>query len=248
MRKLCLAVIMIGTSLAAQVATTQNDKPKPNELEHSVIKIVVAGVGPAGYASLGTGFFVSDHQVATAAHVYLEAAKTMVETGTGVIGALRVTRDGKRMFFVLDYQTADFAHDVCLFKFNQEEVKKAYPDFDVRPVAIDDAKPNIGDEVNFLGYFASDELPLLSRTIVSGYTTNVPAQPAMPEQIVLDLPANPGQSGSPVFFLRTGKVVGILASFVPITLVPGSLPTHSGLSRSVEVVHLKRLIESAEVR
>ena len=78
----------------------------------------------------------------------------------------------------------------------------------------------MGDNVIFVGYFASDDFPLLSRTVVSGFTGAAPGA----EQVVLDLPANPGQSGSPVISLETGRVVGVLASFVPVTLFPGTAP------------------------
>jgi hypothetical protein len=165
----------------------------------------------------------------------------MVDGGAGTIGAYKVSRDGKKVFFPLDYLTADFAHDVVILNFNADEVLKKNPSFQIVPLKLSDDKPEIGDDVYFLGYFAGDELPIMSRTTIAGYTTS-------PEQLILDLPANPGQSGAPAFNLRTGLVVGIVASFVPVILVPGSLPTHSGLSRSVEVVHLKRLMESAEVR
>ena len=138
------------------------------------------------------------------------------------------------MLFPLEFRTADFAHDIAILNFSSAEVKKQNPWFQIKSLSIDDTKPDLGDEVGFIGYFAGDELPIMSHTTIAGYT-------AMPEQLILDLPANPGQSGSPVFVFRTGKVVGILASFVPVILVPGATPTHSGLSRSVEVVHLKRL-------
>ena len=247
MRALCL-VFLAASVVFGQAPRSQSEKIKLSDFEPSVVKIVVVGQGPAGYNSVGTGFFVGDHLIASAAHVYLEAAKAVVDASSGQIGAYKVFRDGRRIFFPVEYRTADLAHDVVLINFNAEEVKKQNPTFEIKPSKIDDTKPELGDEVAFLGYFAGDELPILSRTTIAGYTGSVAGGPSVQEQLILDLPANPGQSGSPVFDFRTGGVVGILASFVPVTLVPGSLPTHSGLSRSVEVVHLKRLIESAEVR
>jgi S1-C subfamily serine protease len=213
-----------------------------SEIEQSVVKVVV--VGPNGINSVGTGFFVADgKRIATAAHVYLEAARAVVEGG-GQMSAYKVLRDGHRWFLPVEYAAADFVHDVALLKFDPSVLQNQTPPFTAKALAFEGTKPEIGDPVAFVGYFAGDEFPLLSRTTIAGYTS----APPIPEQLILDLPANPGQSGSPVFDLRTGKVVGVLASFVPVILVPGSLPTHSGLSRSVEVEHLKRLIESAEVR
>lgn len=236
-----LAALSFGQASEIKVATS-----KPSDFEPSIVKIVVLGLGPNGYTSIGTGFIVGDHSIASAAHVYLDAAKSIIDggVGAGTIAALKVFRDGRKpVYFNVTFHAADFAHDVVLMDFNAEEVKKQQPSFPIKPLQIESNKPELGSEVLFMGYFAGDEQPILSHTTIAGFTA-----PEAAEQLILDIPANPGQSGSPVLDLRTGKVVGILASFVPVTLVPGSLPTHSGLSRSVEVVHLKRLIESADVR
>ena len=242
------ALLFIALAVSAAFGQPQSElqKLKVSDVQLSIVKIVVAGIGPAGYTSVGTGFFVSDHEIASASHVYLEAAKAMVDSGAGTIAALRLLPDGKRVAFALQFCAADFVHDTVLLAFDPEIPKKA--GLEVKPLKYDETKLEIGDDVAFFGYFAGDEEPILSRTILAGYTTAVPGTNSTPEQMILGLPANPGQSGSPVFSLLTGDVVGILTAFVPVTLVPGSLPTHSGLSRSVEVVHLKRLIESEEVR
>jgi S1-C subfamily serine protease len=222
--------------------TVPQENASFSDIEQSVVKIVV--VGPNGINSVGTGFFVANgKRIATAAHVYLEAARAIVEGG-GQMSAYKVSRDGHRWFLPVEYAAADLVHDVALLKFDPSVLQSQTPPFTAKGLAFEGTKPEIGEPVAFMGYFAGDEFPLLSRTTIAGYTS----APPIPEQLILDLPANPGQSGSPVFGLRTGKVVGVLASFVPVILVPGSLPTHSGLPRSVEVEHLKRLIESAEVR
>jgi S1-C subfamily serine protease len=238
-----VALFMLAAQIAAaQTASTAQSPVNFSDVEQSLVKIVVQS--PMGINSVGTGFFVGDRAIASAAHVYLEAARALVEAGGGMIAAYKVFHDGHRMLVPLEYGSADFAHDVVILRFDPAAFKQQNPAFQVKALSIDDAKPGIGDSVAFFGYFAADEFPILSRTTIAGYTST----PPVPEQLILDIPANPGQSGSPVFDLRTGKVLGVLASFVPVILVPGSLPTHSGLSRSVEVVHLKRLIESAVVR
>ncbi len=220
--------------------------PKPNaaDLEKSVVKIVVLD-SQGQMQSAGTGFFVGNGKiVATAAHVYLEAAKVIIDRGGGQIVIVKNSRSGKRFLAPVEFVTADYGHDLALLRFDPAIVKQQAPEFAIRALEVDDHKLDIGDAVMFYGYFGADEFPLLSRTTVAGFTSSPPS----PEQIVLDLPANPGQSGGPVFSAESGKLVGVVASFVPAFLTPGSLPTHSGLSRSVEVVHLKRLIESADVR
>ena len=237
--------LVLATHLCvAQTASTPSkDNLKYSDIEQSLVKIVVAT--PAGLNSVGTGFVVGNgKQIATASHVYLEAARALVETGMGAIMAYKAVRNGPKVLAPVEFLSADFQHDVALLKFDPAAFANQKPPVTLKALELDGDKPEIGEMIGFEGYFAADEYPLLSRTTVAGYTSAPPS----PEQIILDLPANPGQSGSPVLSLRTGKVVGILAAFVPVILVPGSLPTHSGLSRSVEVEHLKRLIESAEVR
>src|SRR6266481_1837481 len=228
MMALLITLLMVVTQDAVPV------KPKASNIEQSVLKIVV--LNPQNQViSVGTGFFVGNGTlIATASHVYLEAGKTIVDSGGGKMYALKSLRSGPKFAVPVQLAAEDFAHDVALLRFDPSLIKQQAPGFEIKPLELDSKKPEIGDSVEFMGYFAGDDYPLLSRTLVAGFTPP-------PELLVLDLPANPGQSGSPVLSLENGKVVGILSSFVPVVLVPGSLPTHSGLSRSVEVEHLKRL-------
>lgn len=232
----CLALTSVTIAQVADVS-----KLKVAEIEQSVVKIVVID-SLNRPISIGTGFFVEKNNlIATAAHVYLEAGKTMVDHSGGQLLTWKNFSDGRKLIFPIQLVATDYGHDVAILRFDPSLVKQQVPSFEIRPLQVDDHEPELGDSVGFLGFFASDDFPLWSRTVVAGFTPS-------PRQIVLDLPANPGQSGAPVFSLTSGKVVGILSSFVPVILVPGGLPTHSGLSRSVEVEHLKRLIESADVR
>jgi len=201
--------------------------------------------GQRKVTSIGTGFFVGDGSyIATAAHVYVEAAKLIIDSGGGFIAAYKPIRSGEPFSTVLDFAKADFGHDVALMKFNLEQTKKTNPHFEIKSLELADKTPGMGDAVFFLGYLGGDDFPLLSKTVVAGFA----ASPVFPEQLVLDLPANPGQSGGPVLSLEGGKVVGLVNSFVPAFLAPGTPPTHSGLSRAVEVIHLKRLMESVDPR
>jgi S1-C subfamily serine protease len=241
-------IIKICCVLAAAIlwlSQTQIDvKEIAADAQDSVVKIML--VNSQGQVSnIGTGFFVGKgNVVATAAHVYLEGERQIIDGAGGQLILGKTLRTGKKFFTSFDLVGADYTHDVALLRFDPQNVKRQIPDFEIKPLELDEKKPSVGDSLIFVGYFGNDEFPLLSRTVVSGFTN----PSATVEQVVLDLPANPGQSGSPVISLESGKVVGVLASFVPVTLFPGVAPTHSGLSRSVEVEHLKRLIGSAEVR
>jgi hypothetical protein len=182
-------VILATSMLFGQTTQPKTEKTKFSDFESTVVKIVVVGVGPSGYTSIGTGFFVGDHSIASAAHVYLDAAKAIIDGGAGVgtICGYKVFRDGRKPFyFPLTYRASDFAHDTVLLSFNADDIKKQQPDFEIKPVKIGDDKPELGDDVLFLGYFAGDDLPILSRTTIAGFTAPVAA-----EQLILDIPANP---------------------------------------------------------
>ena len=208
MLRTLLALFLLTSGIAsAQTTSTPPSSVNFVEFEQSLVKIVVQS--PAGINSVGTGFFVGDHIIASAAHVYLEAARAIVEGG-GIMTAYKVFRDGHRFMVPIEFISADFAHDVVLLRFDSAAVNQQVPNFHVKALGLDDARPEIGESVAFFGYFAGDDFPILSRTTVAGYTSGGTA-----ELLILDIPANPGQSGSPVFDLRSGKVLGVLASFVP---------------------------------
>jgi serine protease Do len=239
--------IMLAAAVMLLPQNSIDSKKVATNAEHSVVKIIFIG-GSGQVNSVGTGFFVGKGDlIATASHVYLDGEKAVVDSGGGQLLVGKVLRSGGLRFLVpFQLVSTDYQHDLALLRIDPEAVKKQVPSFQITPLELEDTRAAIGDEVIFMDYFGNDDFPLLSRTVVSGFTGVGPGTAS--EQLVLDLPANPGQSGSPVLSLDSGKVVGVLASFVPVTLIPGAPFTHSGLSRSVEVEHLKRLVESADVR
>jgi serine protease Do len=240
-------ICCLAGTVALLFAQNVDTKKLAADAQQSVVQIVFVNNNQLN--PIGTGFFVGrGNLIATAAHVYLDGSKTVVDGQGGMLFLKKKLRTGAAFLVPFELVKADYQHDLAVLRFDPEAVKKQIPGFEIKTLELDDNKPSVGDGVVFVGYFGGDEFPLLSRTVVAGFTTAPLGAPPLPEQVVLDLPANPGQSGSPVLSLESGRVIGILASFVPVTLFPGSLPIHSGLSRSVEAEHLKRLIESADVR
>lgn len=92
--------------------------------------------------------------------------------------------------------------------------------------------PKIGDDVFYFGYFGGDENPLACRGIVAGHDelTN----------ILFDKPVLPGQSGSPLLSVQTGRVVGVVTATVPVTGTTLSV----GISRATKTEYAKKLIDS----
>ena len=62
----------------------------------------------------------------------------------------------------------------------------------------------------------------------------------------LDLRALPGNSGSPVFTVREGKVVGIVTSVIGLKSKEGDLKMVTGITYAVPVSHIETLFEAAK--
>ena len=110
------------------------------------------------------------------------------------------------------------------------------------PLLLDDgAILEDGTQVCMRGYFGSDDFPLF----LSGSTASATVLgPSLVQELLIVLPVVPGQSGSPLISVETGRVVGVLTAIVPVSLPFNQQPAHSGLARAVEVVHVKKLVES----
>ena len=137
----------------------------------------------------------------------------------------------------------DYQHDVVLLK--MQAVDPTWKQVGgVVPLLLDDASGlDDGAQVCMRGYFGSDDFPLFLRGTTAGTTV---LGPSSVQELLIVLPVVPGQSGSPLMSGETGKVVGILTAIVPVSLPFNPQPAHSGLARAVEVVHVKKLVESLE--
>ena len=68
--------------------------------------------------------------------------------------------------------------------------------------------------------------------------------PLAVQELLIMLPAVPGQSGSPVISPSTGRLLGVITSIVPTPLPFAQQSAHSGLTRAIAVEHVNRLVES----
>jgi hypothetical protein len=90
------------------------------------------------------------------------------------------------------------------------------------PVAFDDRQPDAGSSVGTSGFILYDTAPIASRAYIGGYQ---PAAPAA-TQMVIDRPAGPGASGSPVYDSR-GKVLGMIVQVSNMVLTNISVASTS---------------------
>src|SRR5216683_7141453 len=87
---------------------------EPILLKRSVVQIVVAF--PKQIVGIGTAFVVSDGKtLASAAHVYLDAEKLMVEQKSGYLAA-RFTAKGKTTTSTVSVLDFDTRHDLAILK------------------------------------------------------------------------------------------------------------------------------------
>lgn len=212
---------------------------------NSVVQIAVA-TPPGSVTNFGTGFFIrEDGLIATASHVYLRALNAIVDSRAGVVIARRFSRTNRGQWVgaPIELVAQDYQHDVVLLK--MQSVDPLWKQVGgVFPLPLDaGARLEDGTQVSMRGYFGSDDFPLFLSGSTAGATV---LGPSLVQELLIVLPVVPGQSGSPLISVETGRVVGILTAIVPVSLPFNQQPAHSGLARAVEVVHVKRLMESLE--
>jgi S1-C subfamily serine protease len=213
--------------------------------EGSVVQIAIILPPKGDGGSVGTGFVVrADGLIATAAHVYLKALSTIVELRAGSVVVRRYSSENHENWAATPVILvgADFQHDLVLLK--MAGVDAFWKDFGgIKPLTLDDAshKPADGDLVGMRGYFGFERFSVFLRGSVSGFAD---VGPLNVHELLMTLPAVPGQSGSPVVSLESGFVIGVVSAIVTVGIAPNTQPVHSGMTRVVAVEHLKRLVDS----
>jgi hypothetical protein len=242
-------IFSLVSFVALAQAPTPNPAPalNPEQTFNNVVQIAVAVQNPAGQVAVnshGTGFFVrADGLIASAAHVYLAAVTSINDQRAGVLVARRFSRAERTRWVAtpLDLVSIDYAHDVVLLRLRTPDplwdtVGGIVPlQREIGAIPADDAR------VAMRGYYGSDNFPIFLEGRVSG-TTDVGALGV--QELLIVLPVAPGQSGSPLMSMETGRVVGVMTAIVPLSVPFNPQPLHSGLARAVEIEHINRLIDS----
>lgn len=209
-------------------------------LEDAVVQLAVSSGDGKSVTAIGSGFVITPSDfVVTAAHLYWQAGTTINEQKGGQMLVQRFSRTGKSFRVPVELIAKDDERDIAIFRFDHRLAKSQWPEVEIKPLSLASKEPGIGDEIAFAGYFGSDPYPILSKGTVAGST------PVEPEQILIDVHVNRGQSGSPVVLLETGEVVGVAVGFVPASgISPGSPPQYSGVSRAAKAEYIKNLISA----
>jgi S1-C subfamily serine protease len=230
-----------------------------DKVQRSVVAIVQSVRDPRGFDDflpIGTAFFVSSQgHLLTNAHVIVEANKIRAEGGTV---ALRIsatfTKTRWRQLpagsaFVLnpfDTVARDDQLDVAI-------IKPKDPDFEVPTfLEVSDSDPiKPGVPIAMTGFPLWQDVPVTTRGTIATIVMSSPVGFLNQYHFAIfgtffltDVPIQKGSSGSPVYLVETGTVVGIASAFVPAPVVTlnGTAPT-AVTSGFVIVRPLERAIE-----
>jgi S1-C subfamily serine protease len=212
---------------------------------------------------VGTCFAISDTVVATARHViqpFLDSIEAYHKSTSVPQQTLRV------MAFNPKTEDQDnFVVDCWVVVPHKLEVHNGLdvailhiasgPDASCSPILIAKQPCEEGDEVAVCGFPFGLELqrdqmggifinPSFSQGIVSSMLPGPGAPASMRSVFQLDAMINGGNSGGPVFDVRTGEVVGVVTHSVNLTNpeIPEEAGIPTGLARAVHIHHVQGLL------
>jgi len=217
----------------------------PEDIELSVVQIVILSPSEGGAVPMGSGFFSGDGKtIVSAGHVYWQAGLSGNQRHLGGIYASKILPSGKRFMVPITPGKVDDAHDLALFTFDPTTIKTQAPDFVVKPLQVSAQNPKLGDEVTVFGYIGTYSFVTFVRGWVSGEITTPTPPLVFVDEIILGIGVNFGDSGGPVVSTSTGKVVGVVVGFLPVTTTtPGQSTFANGVSRAAKSSFLSALLQ-----
>ncbi len=222
------------------------------KIKSSVVAIAILNPTAAPRLKLiGTGFAVADGQsIATNAHVI---ANVLDDSKNEQYVVLSGQGSAPKIHFIQETKI-DREHDLALLRIAQKLVPLQ--------IADDDYQPE-GSELLFTGFPITDVLglyPASNRAMISAITPIViPANSAAdlsPQALrqlnqpfliyQLDATAYPGNSGSPVYQINSGKVVAIINMVYVKQTKESVLSQPSGISYAIPSRYLRALLAQPE--
>ncbi|TPQ29627.1 S1 family peptidase [Methylomonas sp. HW2-6] len=203
---------------------------------------------------LGTGFAVADgKKVITNAHV---TAKKL-DAGHLERFAVFYREEQKEQMQIADLRATDEDHDLALLTVEG----RALPALEIG----DSQRVREGEQYAFTGYPIGMVLglyPVTHRSIIAAISPNaIPAVASnqlnvnmlkrlqTPFDIFqLDATAYPGNSGSPLYDLKSGKVVGIINKVFVQGSKENAISNPSGITYAIPSEHIKTLLEQGPAR
>ena len=186
-----------------------------DQIKRSTVPIVCVSINPDKTWEVrsieGSAFFITtDERFLTANHV-LDAIDDpkraepcplpalYLPTRGWKLGAANLEVEFFRFFLNRCIRTKEFDLAVCTL---------ATPLKQIVPVVLEIAIQPEGTPIAFTGFPLSTPVPITSVGQIAGYTDVIEGQG--PQRILIDKGAGPRASGSPIYNLENGKVVGIM--------------------------------------
>ncbi len=193
-------------------------------IRDTIVQIDIVSPNISGlYEPIGSGFLVSrDGYVVTAGQVIRRAETRLRQipvTEKHLAVAIPNPRrpgsldPGSFTFVVFDIVEADDQSDVALLKLIRNPFGAGPLATSVKTVEFAGTEPRNGEAVAVSGYPYPEATLVTDSGIVTNATATIPGRALMPRfsgnTYRLDLEANAGNAGAPVYEVATGKVTGI---------------------------------------
>lgn len=252
-RLLSLVIIMSG--LLPRAAASGPLPALIDEIRPSVVAVgthAAANRPPARFR--GTGFVVGDGRfVVTNYHVLPPSLDSKSLEHIAVFSG----RGRNVVMHPARLEVADPAHDLALLRIDGEPLPAVQ--------IAETAALREGDEIAFTGFPIGTVLglhPVTHRGIVSALTPVVIPTPSAQQLtarmvraigepydvLQLDATAYPGNSGSPVFAVESGKVVGVVNMVFVKSTKEASLSAPSGITYAMPARYVQALLKQAQKR
>lgn len=220
-------------ALPGNIAARQNKKELIAALNDSVfcISVIVKGKDYEKRFSVGTGFLVGENLIATALHVQAKAKELPgeFERPTSKIVAWKKFATGETIQFPVEIAVSDDKSDLAIYRFDSQSLRENPKFLSLKPFALAEKLPTVGEEVVAVGYYGAYEFPFNSMGNVAMIDKNA--------DIFSDLTLMPGNSGAPVCSLETGEVLGVTTDVLDL----GNETVRYGIAKSA--VKLRELLQ-----
>ena len=184
--------------------------------------------------AVGTGFMVGSGYLASALHVESKAREMakQFEKKTYRIVAWKIFPTGEVLELPIELFVSDKETDLAIYRFDDKPLKENPKFSAIKPLAVAEGLPPVGEEIVAIGYYGDYQFPFNSIGNVSMIDKN--------EEIFSDATIIPGNSGGPICSLETGEVLGITISVLDL----GNETVRFGIAKRAS--KLKELLQKME--
>jgi serine protease Do len=247
---LCLSILRISSALAGDALPDILPRIKPSVV---AIGTYMPTRNPRA-VFLGTGFVVADgKQVITNAHVVNKVLDPVHMERLAIF----YRQDGDERMLLADLANTDDQHDLALLAI----VEGRLPALEIG----DSEQVREGEQYAFTGFPIGMVLglyPVTHHSIISAISPN--AIPVLDSKQLkvdmmkklqkpyvvfqLDATAYPGNSGSPLYDIGSGKVIGIINKVFVQGSKENAISHPSGISYAIPATHIKMLLTQKNVK